>query len=184
MIINLYEASDMILEQAAVVLFEAAKSFTLSTWPTLQFCRGEVENCLREQYLCLGYIRKDELAGWIGLRPQYGGYTWKIHPLVVHPHHQSTGIGSDLLYEAEKLVYEKGGRNLFIGVPDELEQTSLGGKDIFKTSLFDQLKAFEAGNGRHPGGFFLKNGYTLTGIIPDALGKGRPDILMIKPLNP
>lgn len=32
----------------------------------------------------------------------------------------------------------------------------------------------------HASGFYLKNGYTAIGVIPDANGPGKPDILMAK----
>ncbi len=182
MIINLSDASDLILEQAAVILFEGAKSVTIKNWTTLESCREEVRDCLKEGFLCLGFIRKEELAGWIGARPLYGNYTWEIHPLMVHPHHQGTGIGTDLLYYAEKEIYDRGGRNLFAGTDDELEQTSLSGKDLYNGRIFEELQNLK--NLKcHPFEFYRKNGFSLVGAVPDAAGKGKPDILLAKPLT-
>ena len=42
------------------------------------------------------------------------------------------------------------------------------------------MERFDSGS--HATGFYRRMGYTVIGVIPDANGKGKPDILMAKRL--
>ena len=57
-------------------------------------------------------------------------------------------------------------------------RTSLGGIDLYPDVL-DKLRSIENVGG-HPFEFYLKAGYHVVGVIPDANGFGKPDILMAK----
>jgi aminoglycoside 6'-N-acetyltransferase I len=56
--------------------------------------------------------------------------------------------------------------------------TSLAGEDLYPDPL---LKLAAIRNpGRHPYEFYQRLGYALAGVVPDANGFGKPDILMTK----
>jgi len=61
---------------------------------------------------------------------------------------------------------------------DEDGRTSLGGVDLYPDVL--ERAAAIRNLHSHPFEFYLKLGYSLVGIIPDADGPGKPDIPMAK----
>jgi len=67
-----------------------------------------------------------------------------------------------------------------LGTDDENERTSLGGIDLFPNvaEKIAQIRNLR----RHPFEFYQKLGYEITGVVPDANGFGKPDIIMCKRL--
>ena len=70
------------------------------------------------------------------------------------------------------------GLTLWLGSDDEMGKTSLSGKDLYPNVL-DQLRQIRNLKG-HPYEFYLKNGFSVVGIMPDANGYGKPDIYLAK----
>jgi aminoglycoside 6'-N-acetyltransferase I len=103
---------------------------------------------------------------------------WELHPLVVDPTWQGRGIGSRLVADFEVQVAQRGGLTIILGSDDQNNLTSLGGADPYP-DLLAALVALRNVDG-HPFEFYLKQGFALAGIIPDANGPGKPDILMAK----
>jgi len=178
MFIDLSKASKKYRKQAAVILFEASKTITLDSWTTIKSAEKEVKECCNKKFISCGLVENNELIGWVGLRPMYN-YTWELHPLMVKQAHQGKGIGSKLLDEVESIAKGKNILNIILGTDDELGQTSLSGKDLYKSDLFNEIKNISNLN-NHPFEFYQKNGYRIVGVIPDASGKGKPDIIMGK----
>jgi aminoglycoside 6'-N-acetyltransferase I len=58
--------------------------------------------------------------------------------------------------------------------------TSLAGVDLYE-NLWEKIRYIQDLKG-HPFGFYQKLGYIITGVVPDANGRGKPDILMAKRL--
>jgi aminoglycoside 6'-N-acetyltransferase I len=56
--------------------------------------------------------------------------------------------------------------------------TSLGGVDLFPSPLEHLARVRNLR--RHPYEFYQKQGYVIVGVVPDANGFGKPDILMAK----
>jgi aminoglycoside 6'-N-acetyltransferase I len=56
--------------------------------------------------------------------------------------------------------------------------TSLSNVDLYE-NLCDQVKNIRNLKG-HPFEFYQKMGFVITGVVPDANGIGKPDILMSK----
>ena len=91
---------------------------------------------------------------------------------------QGKGIGRALVADLEERVSERGGLNITLGTDDETQQTTLAGVDLFPhvwehVTKIKNLK-------RHPYEFYQKQGYVIVGVMPDANGLGKPDILMAK----
>jgi aminoglycoside 6'-N-acetyltransferase I len=118
--------------------------------------------------------------GWIGGISQYRGHVWELHPLVVRVSYQGQGIGRRLVADLEERVKERGGLTMALGADDENQQTSLAGINLFP-HVWDHL-AHLRNLSRHPYEFYQKLGYVIVGVIPDANGLGKPDILMAKSL--
>lgn len=118
------------------------------------------------------------VLGWIGAQPQYSGNVWELHPLVVRREHQGVGIGRELVQHLEAEVARQGGRTLWVGTDDEAGLTSVAGIDLYPHVLekLHQIRNLQ----RHPMGFYLKLGFEVIGIMPDANGFGKPDIYMAK----
>jgi aminoglycoside 6'-N-acetyltransferase I len=65
-----------------------------------------------------------------------------------------------------------------LGSDDEADLTTLSGIDLYANipGAIAQAK----GTSPHPLEFYRKLGYTLIGVVPDANGRGKPDILLAK----
>ncbi len=123
----------------------------------------------------------DQVLGWVGAISQYRGKTWELHPLVVRDDVRRKGIATELVQAIEIEVASRGGVTIYLGSDDEDNQTSFAGKDIYPDVL-DYLKAIQNPHG-HPYEFYTKVGYTVVGVIPDANGFGKPDILLAKRIS-
>ncbi len=116
--------------------------------------------------------------GWVGGIPQYDGHAFELHPLAVKPSAQRRGIGRALVRDLEVQARQRGALTVYLGSDDEYGGTNLFGADVYPNVL-DHLAAIR--NLRdHPYAFYQKCGYAIVGIIPDANGFGKPDILMAK----
>lgn len=70
---------------------------------------------------------------------------------------------------------------IWLGTDDESGMTSIAGVDLFP-DLLGKLSGLRNLRG-HPFEFYRKLGYSLVGVISDANGFGKPDILMAKRLT-
>jgi aminoglycoside 6'-N-acetyltransferase I len=82
--------------------------------------------------------------------------------------------------DVEELARARGGLTLWVGADDEDNRTSLGGADLYPNPL-EKLAAIQD-RGGHPFAFYRKLGFVLAGVLPDANGRGKPDIFMAKRL--
>ena len=71
---------------------------------------------------------------------------------------------------------KRGGITVYLGTDDELGRTTLSGTDLFEDT-FDKISNIKNLNG-HPFEFYIKKGYKIVGVVPDANGIGKPDIIM------
>lgn len=123
----------------------------------------------------------NKILGWICGIEDYNLHVWEIQPLVIHKDFQNKGLGSLLLSEFEKEVFLRKGLTIILGIQDENHETSLSNVDIYDNTL---KKIRKIKNLKHnPYEFYLKNGFSIVGVIPDSNGLGKPDILMSKRVN-
>ena len=80
--------------------------------------------------------------------------------------------------DLEEQVRLRGGITLMLGTDDEDNSTSLGGVDLYPDVLghLQRLHSLR----RHPYTFYIKLGYAVVGVLPDANGPGKPDIWLAK----
>lgn len=167
-----------ILEQAARMLVD---EFTEPRgWPTIENAREEVAAVIRGGF-ARAAVENDLVLGWIGGLPEYRGRVWELHPLVVRSDYRRRGIGRLLVGSFEGEAARRGALTATLGTDDDSGMTSLA-----NANLYDDISVHIAGLrdlGRsHPFLFYRKLGYVVTGVMPDANGRGRPDIYMSKAL--
>lgn len=179
-ILDLTPDDDAAIDQVAELVV-AVFGHIESGWQTLEDALEEVQESFDEDRISrIAVVPSGQLVGWIGGISQYRGKTWELHPLLVHPDWRGQGVGRSLVADLEARVRERGGQTLFLGTDDESDRTSLSGVDLYP-KLFEQIANIQ-NLGRHPYEFYQKVGFSIVGVIPDANGFGKPDILMAKRL--
>jgi aminoglycoside 6'-N-acetyltransferase I len=119
------------------------------------------------------------VVGWVGGLPEYMGRVWELHPIVVHRQYRLRGIGRTLVNLFETEAAKRGALTLTLGTDDDSGMTSLSGVDLY-VDLPRYLAELRDLGRRHPFLFYQKLGFTVSGVMPDANGVGRPDIYMSK----
>jgi aminoglycoside 6'-N-acetyltransferase I len=178
-IIALPPENDRLIQQAAQLLVDAFREHWANAWPSLEDGVCEIHEMLGTKRICRSAIDENgNLLGVIGGIPQYDGHVWELHPLVVQPNMQGKGIGKSLIEDFEEQVRLRGGLTIILGSDDEDNMTSLSNTDLYE-NLWDKVRDIRNLK-RHPYEFYQKMGYVITGIVPDANGIGKPDIIMSK----
>jgi aminoglycoside 6'-N-acetyltransferase I len=164
--------------QAAGMLAEAFPDE--NGWPTIELGLAEIEWVAKDGFVRAA-IEHDRVLGWVGGLAEYRGRVWELHPIVVAKARRLEGIGRVLVAAFEDEARRRGGLTATLGTDDHYGQTS-----VFKTDLYRDLPGHISGlrdlGQRHPFLFYRKLGYVVTGLMPDANGRGRPDIYMSKAL--
>ncbi|MEO1290240.1 MAG: GNAT family N-acetyltransferase [Chloroflexota bacterium] len=166
------------IQRAGEILTLAfAENFT-DAWNTLEEGIEEVREMLDDDYLCRAALVDGQIVGWIGGIPEYDGNVWELHPLAIHPDYQRKGVGRALVRDLETLVTERGAYTITLGSDDQTSMTSLANVDLYD-NLWQKIEEIQNLKG-HPYSFYQRLGYTIIGVIPDANGLGKPDIIMGK----
>lgn len=147
-------------------------------WPDLPSARAEVDHVL-EAGFARAALMSEELVGWIGGLPEYNGRVWELHPLVVRRAHRRRGIGRFLVEVLETEVRDRGGLTITLGTDDDSGMTSLSDVDLYADVPGHLRDLRDLGRG-HPFLFYRRLGFVVTGVMPDANGRGKPDIYMSK----
>ena len=178
-IANLKTLDETQLAQAAQMLTDELPI----GWPTLPDAMMEVKERWSGEpgAIFLAAMDGDEVVGWCGILPQYNGNVFELHPLVVRRDRQREGIGAALVNAIAEIARERGGLTLWAGADDERPggETSFANADLYD-DLPKRMREFEPGT--HQAAFYLKLGFTITGVMPDANGTGKPDIYLAKRL--
>ena len=181
-IITLTKENDVLVQQAAQLLMDAFREHWVDAWPSLDDGLEEVHEMLEAERICRAAIdENNNLLGMIGGIPQYDGLVWELHPLAVQPSTQGRGIGKSLVEDLEEQVRRRGGLTITLGSDDEDNMTSLANVDLYE-NLWDKIRDVRNFK-RHPYEFYQKLGYVITGIVPDANGIGKPDIILSKKVS-
>jgi aminoglycoside 6'-N-acetyltransferase I len=170
------------IDQAAALLFAGFQEHWPEAWPDMESALEEVRNSLEPGRI--SRIAQDSqgiVMGWIGGISIYDGHVWELHPLVVAPDRQGQGIGRALVEDLENIARKAGVWTLFLGSDDMDQMTSLAGADLY-SDIPGYIAGIENRKG-HPFEFYQRLGFTIIGILPDANGPGKPDILMAKRLR-
>ena len=178
-IIILSADNDSLIQQAAQLLGDAFREHWPDAWSTLEEGLEEIHEMLAAERICRVAVDEEGyLLGIIGGIPGYDGNVWELHPLAVQPSRQGEGIGRALVEDLEEQVRLKGGLTITLGSDDEDSMTSLSNVDLYE-NLWEKIRDIRNYK-NHPFAFYQKQGYVITGVVPDANGRGKPDILMAK----
>lgn len=175
---DLSSADTHLIEQIAAMLVDSFSENWPDAWPTLEEALEEVHESFEEGRISRVALDENGNAlGWIGGQHTYGS-VWELHPMVVHGNHRRQGIGRALVADLEAQVRARGGLTLMLGTDDENEMTSLSGVDLY-SDIPGHIARIRNRRG-HPYEFYQKLGFVIIGLVPDANGLGKPDILMAK----
>jgi aminoglycoside 6'-N-acetyltransferase I len=141
----------------------------------------ELNELLSEDYLLYGYLLDGCVIGVVGARPAYGKTGFELHPMAVARGFQKRGIGKLLLEHVEHEAEKLGCITMFLGTDDEHFRTSLSEENLYENFMesIKNIKNYKD----HPYTFYEKQGYIIVGVIPDANGYNKPDIMMAKSLR-
>jgi len=176
-IINMTQLNENQIIQAAQILTDGIPI----GWPTLKDALAEINELLIPENTLLAAVENDIVVGWGGILPKYNGNVFEIHPLIVRSDRRRQGIGRAIVTALEDEERRKGGLTIYAGADDERGdgETSLANVDLYD-DLPGKIKSFFPGT--HQSGFYIKLGYKIIGVMPDANGIGKPDIYLGKRL--
>jgi aminoglycoside 6'-N-acetyltransferase I len=181
-ILNLSSSDRHLIQQAAQLLVDAFAEHWPDAWPTLEDGLKELSEMLEPERICRAVVDENgDLLGIIGGISGYDGHVWELHPLAVQPSKQGQGIGRALVEDFEQQVRAKGALTITLGSDDEDGMTSLANVDLYE-NLWEKIRNIRNLK-HHPYEFYQKMGYFITGVVPDANGIGKPDILMAKKIG-
>lgn len=163
-------------EQAADILRRALAHMS-AAYATPEEAREEVARFDGDERIAFAALEAGKVAGWVGAVKVYA-HAWELHPLVVDPACQRSGIGTRLCEHLEHVAAQAGVLTLYLGTDDDFGGTTLFGADLFDRT-FAKIEALAPVKG-HAFTFYRKLGWTVMGVIPDANGRGKPDIMMAK----
>lgn len=176
------DPTDARLLESLAKLTHASAALHAPNWlPSLADAREELAGATRAGHVTrVLFDEGGAPAGWISAVHQYGA-VWEIHPLLVGPDHHRRGFGAQLVADVEQTAASRGAAVSFVSTSDEVGSTSLGGVDLYEDPL--GALANISIDPSHAMGFWLRQGYALVGMIPDAEGPGKPSIHLTKRLG-
>jgi GNAT superfamily N-acetyltransferase len=168
-------------DRCAQLLVDGFREHWPQAWPTLDAALEALDEVVRDGAAARVALDDDgSVLGWAGLLFRYAR-VWELHPLVVDETARGRGIGGALLVDIERIATERGGLTLLVGSDDEDDMTSIFGIDMYPEPLVHLARIED--RKRHPFGFYLRCGYSIVGVVPDANGFGKPDIQLAKRLS-
>jgi len=178
-IVNMTQLNKNQIRQAAQILTDSLPE----GWPTLEDAIEEINELLSNPKNSLLAAVKDDMVIGLGgiLSPIYGGNVIELHPLAVRSDMRNKGVGRAIVTALEDEARKKGCLTIYLGADDEKGdgETSFANVDLFDDLPY-KIKNFKPGT--HQSAFYLKLGYKVIGVMPDANGKGKPDIYFGKRL--
>lgn len=175
--IELKKLSNTQINQCAKLLNEELSN----GWETVNEAMIEIEDLLKSDGYFYALILDEILLGWGGILPSYHGNVYEIHPMVIKSSFQNKGYGGLLIKHLEDKARSLGGLTIYAASDDEFDDRKSSLRDVDGyNEIYDKMKTFDPLN--HPARFYMKNGYQLIGIMPDANGIGKHDLILGKKL--
>ncbi len=177
-IINMNELNQTQITEAAQILTDSLPY----GWATLQDAFDEIKERLIPENTLIVAVEDGVVIGWGGiLAPTYDGNVFELHPLAVRSDMRKKGVGKAIVLALEDTARKQSGLTIWLGADDEKDsgETSFANVDLYD-DFPEKIKSFTSGT--HQSGFYLKLGYKIIGVMPDASGIGKPDIYFGKRL--
>jgi len=172
-----FEALDAAQREQAALILRDALAHMSSAYATAAEARDEAARFGGGEHIAFAALDGNAVLGWVGAIKVYD-HAWELHPLVVAPKRQRSGIGTALCAHLERHAAAQGVLTLYLGTDDDYGGTTLSGTDLFEDT-FAKIAAAAPVKG-HAFTFYEKLGWKIVGVIPDANGRGKPDIMMAK----
>jgi aminoglycoside 6'-N-acetyltransferase I len=170
-IVDLRPRDRALVRQVARLLVDGFREQEPEAFPDMRTALAEVRRSFGPGRLSRVAVEPPGTAlGWIGGLRLYRGRTWELHPLVVRRDRQRQGIGRRLARRAATTI--------FLGTDDVDGRTSVAGIDLYPDVL-GHARRIRNLRGRSYE-FYQRLGFAVIGVLPDANGRGRPDIFMAK----
>ena len=149
-------------------------------WPGVDDARTELADLRADSAILRAAVSPaGVLLGWAGgVDAGYDGRVCELHPLVVRADARGRGIGRALVADIEVQAKARGALTLSVWTDDITGATHLGGIDLYPQPA--QRLSGGTASAPHPATFYQRCGFALAGILPDANGPGKPDILLVK----
>jgi aminoglycoside 6'-N-acetyltransferase I len=186
LIVPLAETTPAQRERAAAILV-AALAHAPSAWKDLDEARDEVATFFADpDRTAWAAVDGDDVIGWVGAIRGYEGHVWELHPLVVDPSRQRRGVGTRLVRALEDAARAAGVLTVTLGTDDDFGGTSIFGVDPYDDvpGHIARLAPRDDAPAPHPVTFYRRLGYVVVGLVPDANGVGRHDIIMARAIRP
>jgi aminoglycoside 6'-N-acetyltransferase I len=178
-IIDLKPDDGHLIDRIALLLVDGFREHWPDAWPDTESARNEVKQSFEENRISrVALDDAGRVLGWIGGIEHYDGNVWELHPLVVSGDARRKGVGRALVRDLEEEVRRRGGLTLWLGTDDESGQTTLSGVNLYPDVCEHISKIKNLRD--HPFEFYQKLGFVIIGVMPDANGRGKPDIYMAK----
>ena len=178
-IVDLVSTNESAIQQVAALSVEGFATNWPNAWPEMESALEEVRESFGTDRISRIAVDEDgTVLGWIGGISQYRGHVWELHPLVVRVSEQGKGIGRALVADLEARVKERGGLTITLGTDDVNNQTSFARINLLP-NVWEYIARIRNLK-QHPYEFYQKQGFVIIGVMPDANGIGKPDILMAK----
>ena len=179
-IVDLTPESTELIQQTAVIAHKASQSISKIWLPTVEEAIEEIYDSFNDDGISRVLMDGDLVLAWVGAVPQFDGRVVEIHPLIVAQEHQGRGLGRQMVNCVEAWAQAQGALTLWVGTSDETNATSLSEANLYENPG-EAIANFRL-LATHPCGFWLKLGFQITGILPDAEGVGKPNIILSKAL--
>jgi aminoglycoside 6'-N-acetyltransferase I len=173
-IVDLLPTDSANIDAVASLLFAGFADLSPTYLPTIELAREAVFETFGDEHVSrIALDEYHQVAGFIAGGPSYGR-VWEMHPLVVSAAHRRRGVARELVSDLARIAAARGALTLFASTSDESNRTSLYGADLYHDPLgaLYQLRSTR----EHPNDFYLRLGFTLVGVLPDAEGHGQPSI--------
>lgn len=176
-IVDLKATDNDLIEQISTFSVECFRKYAPGYVPTLTAAGKEVIKSLADDRRSRVMLDEGgQVLGWIGGIPHKN--TWEIHPLAVKPAAQRKGYGKSLVEDLCAIARQNGAVSIWAGTGDETRATSFSHIDLYQ-DLDKAVSSYDAPDD-HPLHFWTRIGFSITGVLPDEEGLGKPGIHLAK----
>jgi len=175
-IVDLSTEDDCVVEQVATLLLEGVAVHSSNPWSDVTSALDEVGESFDANHISrVAFDDGDTMLGWTAGYSTYNGYIWQLYPLVLATHSFNLDIGHLLIQDFEEQVRTRGGLSILLSI--DVEPALIAPSILCENNLWQHMTALQRLD-NHRIEFFRQLGFTIVGVIPNAHGQGKPDVLL------